>query len=134
MSWAAPLLVLPGVALLVLSTSARYMRAHDELHALAERAGSVSQVILVRLLQRGRLFRNALVALYVAAVLLALAGLAGGAGLSSIAAGLSGGGILALVVGCVLLVREAVLSFHVLEAEGRALSARSVAESEDPGA
>ena len=121
-SWATPLLVLPGVGMLVLSTSVRYARIHDELHHLAEHRGRLARDTVACLLARGGLFRNALVSLYAAAAFLAFAGLVGGFGLPEAAAvSLSAGGVLALLAGCVVLIREAVLSFHVFEAEGRAL-------------
>jgi len=127
MNWAGPLLVLPGVGLLIMSTSARYIRLHDEVHHVAEHGehGDFAQ-----LLRRGRLFRNALVAAYLSVVFLALSGLVLGAAAaaesSSMAAHLAGTvlavfGIAALVVSSGLLVLEATASYSVLEEHARAL-------------
>ena len=76
--WITPLLLLPGVALLVMSTSVRFAQIHGEIHDLAERAGPASEITAGRLLQRSILFRDALVGLYLSVAFLALAGLVGG--------------------------------------------------------
>lgn len=126
LTWAAPLLILPGVGLLIASTSARYTRLHDELHHLGDHGGSHEG--LRELLWRGRLFRNALVGCYVAVMLLASAGLVLGFGLteSGMALGVEGLGLLltfagvaAVVVVSGLLCAEALISFRVLDREVR---------------
>ena len=117
MNWATPLLVLPGVGLLVMSTGVRFARLHDEMHHhLHNRPGHPN--LVGRLLVRARLFRNALLALYGSACLLALAGLASGLELPfALASGLSGLGVGCLIVGCLLLMRETMVSLEVLHAE-----------------
>jgi len=131
--WVTPLLLLPGVALLVMSTSLRYNRLHDEVHALDELHAhgggdeAANEQHLACLLQRGRHFRNALIALYLAVVCFALGALTGGLlalwprhGMLAILA-LSGVGIAAVLAAAVLLVRESLLSFEVLEDHARHL-------------
>lgn len=128
MSWAGPLLVLPGVGLLIMSTSARYIRLHDELHHLVEHgeAGAVG-----RLLRRARWFRNALVSSYVSVVFLALAGLVLGASEAAESGGMTASlagtvlavlGIAALLVSATFLALEATLSYAVLEEDARRMT------------
>lgn len=120
-TWATPLLVLPGVGLLVMSTSARYARLHDELHHHIHQMRCSPQV-MKRLLLRGHLFQYALVVLYGACSLLALSGLAGGLELPlAVSSTLLGLGVLALVVATVLLMRETMVSFEVIKAEAAEL-------------
>ena len=77
--WLTPLLLLPGVALLIMSTSTRYAQIHTEIHHLLEKRRDDIKVASARLLtKRSTLFRNALVSLYVCVGLLSLAGLLGG--------------------------------------------------------
>ncbi len=131
LTWAAPLLILPGVGLLIMSTSARYARLHDELHFIHDHeAGDVGH-----LMRRALAFRNALVACYVAVTLLALSGLVLGIGLATTDAhviieacgvALTMGGVLAVVIAATLLTREAFLSFEVLEEHARRVRSRSV--------
>ncbi len=72
--WAAPLLLLPGVALMVLSTSIRFGSLHDEFHRVLELGRSKR---LPRLRHRARLMRMALVGLYISVALLAIASVVG---------------------------------------------------------
>lgn len=62
--WLAPLLILPGVCLLIVSTSARYATLHDEIHHWLDGAHDPQVVQQAHLLQRAFHFRNALVCLY----------------------------------------------------------------------
>jgi len=120
-SWVTPLLVLPGVGLLVMSTSARFARLHDELHHHIEQMDCDAGT-LDRLLLRARLFRSALLALYGAVALLAMAGLSGGVEAPSWASStLLVGGVVALVVASLLLMRETTISLDVIESEARGL-------------
>ena len=131
MNWAAPLLVLPGVGLLIMSTSARYIRLHDELHDVAEHGEMLRN--LKFLLRRARLFRNALVCAYVSVMLLVLSGLVlgGSAALetSSHPVEVVGNvfafvGVAVLLASSAFLVLEATLSFDVLEADAKHLMQR----------
>jgi hypothetical protein len=60
--WAAPLLLIPGVGLLVLSTSARFGQLHQEL--LRQQSEGRSRAV-THLRQRARLLHSALVSFYV---------------------------------------------------------------------
>lgn len=76
--WLTPLLLLPGVALLILSTSTRYGRLHDEFHHLEQQQRPAAAAVTENLFFRARYFRNALISLYSSVTLLSLAGLIGG--------------------------------------------------------
>jgi hypothetical protein len=118
--WLTPLILLPGVALLILSTSLRYGRIHDEFHDLEEHHAHRNDELVKQLMRRARMFRNALVSLYVSAALLSLAGLLGGlaaywrGGAGQASAGLTLVAIAAVVYAAVELVRECTLSLGVL--------------------
>lgn len=115
-----PLLLLPGVGLLLMSTQARYGQLHGEFHHLE---GNHHDVVERgrRLLRRGVMFRNALVGLYLAASFLALASLVGGI-LSFLERPAHAAllaftflGVVCLLFAAVELVREARLSLEILE-------------------
>lgn len=119
--WFAPLLILPGVALLILSTATRYMQAHAEVHHALERdKNSDARLMLTILLARCVLFRNALVALYVSAGLLAAAAFIGGALIrwqwlgNDLMLYLSGAGIGCLIYALYELIHESMRSLHVI--------------------
>lgn len=75
--WLAPLLILPGIALLINSTSSRYATLHEEIHHWLDGRHDEGVVRRAHLLQRARMFRNALVSLYLGVFLFALASLLG---------------------------------------------------------
>jgi hypothetical protein len=118
--WLSPLLLLPGTALLVASTSSRFNRIHDEIHHLVESGLGIGPALRSRLLKRAVLFRNALVCLYLSVSLFALAALLGGMtsswpGLSlALLVGLTCAGVVVLLAAASLLVREATLSLEIL--------------------
>jgi hypothetical protein len=72
--WAAPLLLIPGVGLLILSTSARFGQLHQELHRQRDEGHSHAVEHLCR---RARLLHSALVSLYVSVAVLAFSSLLG---------------------------------------------------------
>lgn len=76
--WLSPLLLLPGVGLLVQSTAQRFARLHEELHHLSVHNFAGAKDIAGPLYKRALLFRNAMSALYSSIAFLALAGLPGG--------------------------------------------------------
>lgn len=119
LNWATPLLVLPGVGLLVMSTSARFARLHDELHHHLHMK-MCSPHTVERLMLRARLFRSTLLALYGAVAFLALSGLAGGVEAPvALSSTLLGFGVTLLVVASGLLMRETTLTLEVIEEEAR---------------
>ena len=57
--WLTPLILLPGVALLIGSTSARFGQIHTEFHHLLDHPDAGAQILSRNLQQRARLFRDA---------------------------------------------------------------------------
>jgi hypothetical protein len=131
--WLTPLILLPGVALLIVSTSARYSEIHAEMHRLLHEGHPEhceASWVAGHLLERSRRFRNALVSLYAAVTLLAAAGLLGvaTAGWQPLSAalvlGLTALGIGGVAAAAVELVRESLRSLQILEEHGRVLAGR----------
>ena len=75
--WILPLILLPGVALLIMSTSVRYGQIHSEMHHLLDSRAEISTPFRNHLLRRAMLFRNALVGLYVGVAVFALGSITG---------------------------------------------------------
>ena len=119
--WITPLLLMPGVALLILSTAVRYNRLHDEVHEAGGHDSAHARLHDGKMAYRARRFRNALVGLYVAVSLLALAALSGvGAvlGFESgywVGIGMTGMSVLAILYSSTQLIREAGRSLEVIE-------------------
>ena len=76
--WLSPLLLLPGVGLLIMSTSQRFNRLHDEIHHIMEEGSSKSAGTVNHLMQRAKYFRNALVFLYSSISIFSVAGISSG--------------------------------------------------------
>ena len=76
--WLTPLILLPGVALLIASTSSRFGQIHAEFHHLIDHPDAHAMIVARHLVERSALFRNALLALYLSVGLLALGSFAGG--------------------------------------------------------
>ena len=74
-SWVTPLLLLPGVALLLVSTSARYEAVHQEIHTLLGEVSSDASHCAQHVVRRARLLQSAMLALYGAVALLSTSGL-----------------------------------------------------------
>ncbi len=118
--WATPLLLLPGVALLIMSTSIRYGQIHSEFHQAEHHSEALSALNVQRLLRRANLFRNALVSLYASFGLFSLASLIGGLAnawmqsAEALVMTLSCAGIAGLVFAAATLVRETLLSLDII--------------------
>jgi hypothetical protein len=118
--WVTPLLLLPGVGLLVMSTAARFGQIHEEIHHALTHP-ELARPMANHLWRRCQLFRDALVSLYVAVAMFAVASLAGG--LTQALGGdgawviiaLTCLGIVAIVYGVVQLIRESRLLLEVFE-------------------
>ena len=61
-----------------MSTSVRYGQLHSEIHHITSGERNISDEVLKHLIYRGKMFRNALVSLYLSVGLFALASLLGG--------------------------------------------------------
>ena len=118
--WVTPLLLLPGVGLLVMSTAARFGQIREEIHNLLTHP-ELGRPMAGQLWRRCRLFRDALVSLYSAVALFAVASLAGG--MIQVLGGdgrwvtisLTCLGIVAIVCGVVQLIRESILLLDVFQ-------------------
>jgi hypothetical protein len=75
--WLTPLILLPGVALLIVSTSARFEQLHAEFHRLLEHPNTHAQILSRSLVRRSKLFRDALASLYVSVGVFSLGSLVG---------------------------------------------------------
>ena len=72
-----PLILISGVGLLILSTTARFGQLEAQLHGIAADPEAETAILVRHLVHRGVQFRNALVSLYGSIALLTLASLAG---------------------------------------------------------
>ena len=119
--WLSPLLLLPGAGLLIMSSSQRFNRLHDEIHHLIERDSNKSQKTVKHLMKRVHYFRNALVLLYSSIAVFATAGLLGGitSGLGDVSlyitVGLTFFGILFLAAASIILIKESSLSLEIMK-------------------
>jgi len=125
--WISPLLLLPGTALLILSTSVRFARIHEEIHHLLENPGKEKAIRRSHLLRRATLFRNALVWLYLSVCCLAAAGLLGGLTIFwpqtsfRLVTLFTIPGVLSMLAAAAILVRESVLSLDIIREHMQAL-------------
>ena len=119
--WLTPLILLPGVALLIGSTSARIGQVHTEFHHLLDHPDARAKILSRSLLRRSRLFRDALASLYVSVALFSLGSLLGGVvnlwrpESLWFVGGLIISGISCVVFAAVQLVRESLLSLNVIQ-------------------
>lgn len=117
-----PLLILPGVGLLLVSTSTRYANLHDEIHHWVSGSHDLMVIENAHLLKRARFFRNALVSLYLCVLTFTLASLLGAIldfmnGSAEIVVFIFAFmGIVCLGFASIELVRESLLSMQVIEA------------------
>ncbi|MCA8996566.1 MAG: DUF2721 domain-containing protein [Planctomycetaceae bacterium] len=115
-----PLILLPGVALLIMSTSARFGQVQTEFHRLLDHRDAHARILAGHLLQRAALFRNALVSLYSSVGMFALGSLLGGVvnlwrpESLWVVGGLTILGISGLVYASVELIRESLLCLQVI--------------------
>jgi hypothetical protein len=75
--WLAPLLILPGIGLLIVSTSNRFSDLHEEIHNWLHDVHDRSVIEELHMVKRAGHFRNALVALYTAVFFFVVASLVG---------------------------------------------------------
>lgn len=76
--WLTPLILLPGVALLIMSTSTRLGQISAEFHHLIDHPDAHAKIVSRDLVTRSALFRNALVGLYASVALFATGSFLGG--------------------------------------------------------
>lgn len=118
--WLTPIILLPGVALLTVSTAHRFGQIQAEFHRLLDHTDSHAQIVTRSLIRRARLYRDALASLYASIGLFALGSLLGGVvnlwrpQSLWVVGGLTIVGIAAIVYSAVQLFRESLLSLHVV--------------------
>jgi hypothetical protein len=118
--WLTPLILLPGVALLIMSTSARLWQIHEEFHRLLDHPDDHAKIIARQLVRRGALFRDALVCLYASVGLFSIASLLGGfinlllPHLLWLVGGITLVGIAMLVFAAAQLIRESFICMNVI--------------------
>ena len=126
--WLSPLLLLPGAGLLIMSTSQRFNRLHDEIHHLMEEGPGKSVSTVNHLMRRAKYFRNALVFLYSSIAIFAAAGLLGGitSGWNEISTVLTIGltiiGIICITSAAIILIKESSLALKIIESHTRELN------------
>ena len=126
--WLSPLLLLPGAGLLIMSTSQRFNRLHDEIHHLMEEDSGKSAGTANHLMQRAKYFRNALVFLYLSIAIFAVAGLLGGitSGLGDVSKyitiALTIFGIFCLAAASIILIKKSSLALKIIESHTRELN------------
>lgn len=118
-SYILPLALLPGVALLIVSTAARYGQLHDELHRSLDHPHTTQPS--AHLHQRARYFHWSLGGLYLCVVLFALGSFGGlllellGLPPQWVVAAITGVGCVCLLLSAIALFRESLLSLTVIE-------------------
>jgi hypothetical protein len=118
--WLTPLILLPGVALLIMSTATRFWQIHEEFHRLMEHPDDHAKIVARQLVRRSTLFRDALLCLYTSVGLFSLGSLLGGfinlwaPHLLWLVGGLTLVGITSLVVAAVQLIREALICMNII--------------------
>lgn len=129
-SWVTPLLILSGVGLLIMSTSARYEALHTEIHALLHDESLEAAACAGHTLSRARFLRTALVSLYAAASLLSASGLVAalgvwrGAGVHWAVWALLVLGVACILIATLVLTRESALSLRIVETHAREIQSR----------
>lgn len=119
--WLAPLLILPGIGLLINSTSSRYTDLHDEIHHWLDGHHDEAVIERAHLLRRARFFRNALVSLYQSVFLFALASLLGaivdfmGGAADVVVFSVAVVGVAFMGFASAEMIRESLLSLQVIE-------------------
>jgi hypothetical protein len=118
--WLTPLILLPGVALLIMSTSVRFGQVHDEFHVFLGHPDAHARVVAKQLVQRAMFLRDALVCLYASVGFFALGSFLGGLinlwqpQLLWIVGGLTLFGIVSVAAASVQLVRESLICIRLI--------------------
>lgn len=127
--WLTPVTLLPGVALLLISTVARSGQIEMEVQRMMDKKNDTSLIDSV--LNRSTLVRNAIVSLYISIAIFALASLLGGLAVIGanwtelalwIVVSLTGIGILVLFAGTYYLIRESTIRHEMVQQRCRRFS------------
>lgn len=134
--WLTPLILLPGVALLIVSTAARFGQLQDEVHHLLDHPERHAEIISRQLVRRSRFYRDAMVGLYASVALFSLGSLFGGVinewlpDLLWVVGGLTITGIAAVVFASLSLLRVSVLSLRVIREHTANIELMQAAETQ----
>ena len=119
--WLAPLLILPGIGLLIMSTSNRFSTLHDEIHHWLDGGHDIAVIEQAHLVTRATHFRNALVALYISVFIFVCASLVGAVldfmtmSGDVVVFGIAAIGIVAVGYASSELIQESLLSLQVIQ-------------------
>lgn len=133
--WLTPLILLPGVALLIVSTSARFGQLQTEIHRLLDHPDAHAKILSRHLLHRSALFRDSLIALYASVGLFGLGSLLGAVvNLWRPESLWVVGGATVVGIGCIVyasaqLIREALVCLQVVVDQAEQLQKADRAES-----
>ncbi len=115
--WITPLALLPGVALLILSTSTRFGQLHEEIHHFQDSEEKIPS----HLIERAKYFKDALSLLYASVVFFSLAAFFGGVSeflfidIIILVGILLCFGIVAVVIASFFLYKESRTAFKIIE-------------------
>jgi hypothetical protein len=118
--WLTPLILLPGVALLIMSTSVRFGQVHDEFHVFLDHPDTHAKVVAKQLVQRAIFLRDALVCLYASVGFFTIGSFLGGLinlwqpHMLWIVGGLTLFGIVSVAAASVQLVRESLICIRLI--------------------
>ena len=130
--WLTPLVLLPGVALLIVATSVRCVQLHSEFHHILAAHTQAASCSFQNLLKRSVLLRDALVGQYISVALFSMASLLGGLArlwdqqAFWIVVSLACVGILSLVVASAQLILEALLPMDIIKEHVREIEAEKL--------
>jgi hypothetical protein len=136
--WLTPLILLPGVALLIMSTSTRLGQISAEFHHLIDHPDAHAKIVARDLVARSALFRNALVGLYASVALFATGSFFGGIlhvwlpNFVWTVGGLTLAGILGLAYAAVELVRESLHCTRIIMEHDLRVSEKEHRSNETP--
>ena len=134
--WLTPMILLPGVGLLTVSTANRFGQIQGEFHRLMDHPDNHAKIVARYLLTRARLYRDALASLYISVGLFSLGSLLGGVvnlwrpQSLWVVGGLTIVGIAAIVYASVQLLRESMLSLQVVREQSAAIEEQIVSREQ----
>lgn len=129
--WLTPILLLPGVALMIISTANRYGEIQTEFHYLLDHPKFQNEIVTRYLVIRSRYYRDALVSLYLSVCVFSAGSLLGGLvnllapGIMWLVGGLILLGIFFLTYASVQLLRESHLSLKIIDDQAKKMKTQS---------
>lgn len=130
-SWITPLLLIPGVGLLLVSTSARFEALHTEIHQLLHDDSEAAPACAEHVVVRARILQIAMSALYIATMLLSGAGLLGALAnwrfefFLHFAWLLTALAVFSVFLASLVLIRESITSFRIINNHANTVNNRN---------